>query len=179
MDFRLRWWIMQWCWGDVGREFIGSSAFIRDGNKKLSYTEALAASSLRQREYLLQCVSALITRRWPRFERRHMFTILWYKALWELYVRCSGKGFSTHPLCRDENRGERKPPNTPTDATFKGCWERSRFSIDREKSASLQIRCVDICWMNISLLCYIFPEYRCWMQGGKRAVELQHDTKSP
>mgnify|MGYP007124640352 CR=1 FL=1 len=58
--------VMERC-SDAGRWRGGiywephSSAFIRDGNKKLSDTEAPAAGTLQQRKDLLQCVSALLT----------------------------------------------------------------------------------------------------------------------
>lgn len=54
-----------------------TSAFIWEGDKRLSYTKAPLASTLRQRKYLLQCVSQLITAWWPRFERSHGFTFQW------------------------------------------------------------------------------------------------------
>lgn len=77
VDFRLWWEIITEMLEARGVKIYWeahSLAFISEGNKKLCYTEALLASTLRQRKYLLQCVSQLIAAWWPRFERSPVFT---------------------------------------------------------------------------------------------------------
>lgn len=90
VDFRLWWQIIAEMLEARGVKIYWeahSLAFISEGNKKLCYTEALLASTLRQRKYLLQCVSQLIVAWWPRFERSHIFTFQWYKCAvqWKLH----------------------------------------------------------------------------------------------